>query len=48
VIYRDTDDRSKVIEETRIVTSKDVLTFPLQKASGFVARIGPGTVDNVP
>jgi alpha-glucosidase len=42
VIYRDADDRSKIVEEARTVTSKDVLTFSLQKAGGFVVRVGPG------
>jgi hypothetical protein len=41
VIYRDADDRSKIVEEEKSVTSKDALTFDLQKADGFVVRVGP-------
>jgi alpha-glucosidase len=40
-IYRDADDRSKIVQETRTVTSKDVLTLALQKAGGFVVQLGP-------
>ena len=41
VIYRDADDRSKVVVEDKLVTGKDVLTLPVQKAGGFVVQIGP-------
>jgi alpha-glucosidase len=41
VIYRDADDRTKIVEESRTVTSKDVLSLPVQKAGGFVVQLAP-------
>jgi len=41
LIYKDADDRSKIVEESRAVTSKDVLTLPVQKAGGFVVQLSP-------
>jgi alpha-glucosidase len=41
VIYRDAEDRSKIVEESRTVTSKDVLSLDVQKADGFVVRMEP-------
>jgi alpha-glucosidase len=41
LIYKDAGDRSKIVEESRSVTGKDVLTFDVQKAAGFVVQIGP-------
>ena len=41
IIYRDADDRSKIVEEKKTVTSQDVLALPLQKAGGVVVQLGP-------
>jgi alpha-glucosidase len=40
-VYRDSEDRAAVAKETTKVTSKDVLSVPLQKAGGFVVHIRP-------
>jgi hypothetical protein len=40
-IYRDAEDRASIAEETRKVTSKDVLTLSLQKAGGVVVHLRP-------
>jgi hypothetical protein len=40
-IYKDADDRSKIVEESKTVTGKDVLTLSVQKADGFVVHLSP-------